>query len=67
MGRDRPSSAPVDLDPPIDFEVEDDGRWIAAVPTVAGVLAYGMTRDEAEKRVRDLLTRVFEDRRAAGE
>lgn len=31
----------------IGHEREDDGRWIAEVPEVPGVLAYGSTREEA--------------------
>ena len=29
----------------IETEQEDDGRWIAEVPELAGVLAYGATRE----------------------
>jgi len=32
----------------IDPEQEDDGRWIAEVPELPGVLAYGKTREEAQ-------------------
>ena len=28
-------------------EQEEDARWIAAIPELAGVRAYGTTRDEA--------------------
>ena len=31
----------------IETEQEDDGRWIAEVPQLAGVLSYGATREEA--------------------
>jgi predicted RNase H-like HicB family nuclease len=31
----------------VDFELEDDGRWIAAMDQLPGVLAYGSTREEA--------------------
>ena len=30
----------------IETELEDDGRWLAEVPELPGVLAYGATRDE---------------------
>ncbi len=32
----------------IEFEREEDGRWIAEIADLPGVLAYGATRDEAE-------------------
>jgi predicted RNase H-like HicB family nuclease len=31
----------------IEIEQEEDGRWIAEVPEIPGVLAYGHTREEA--------------------
>ncbi|MGD0547687.1 MAG: type II toxin-antitoxin system HicB family antitoxin [Terracidiphilus sp.] len=37
----------------VDFDREEDGRWIAAVERLPGVLAYGSTQEEArEKAVR---------------
>lgn len=38
----------------IEFEIEDDGRWIAEVTNMPGVLAYGATREEALAEVRAL-------------
>jgi predicted RNase H-like HicB family nuclease len=35
----------------IEFEQEDDGRWIAEIPEMPGVMAYGQTEREAEERV----------------
>lgn len=32
----------------VELEREDDGRWIAEVPALPGVLAYGQTREEAQ-------------------
>ena len=46
----------------IELEREADGRWIAEVPRLAGVLTYGTTRDEAVARVQALALRVFADR-----
>jgi predicted RNase H-like HicB family nuclease len=46
----------------IETEQEVDGRWIAEVPELAGVLAYGSTRDEAIARVEALGLRVLADR-----
>ncbi len=46
----------------IDFDRESDGRWIAEVPSLAGAMAYGATRDEAMTRVQVLALRVLADR-----
>lgn len=36
----------------IEFEKETDGRWIAEVVSLPGVLAYGDTKQEARRKVR---------------
>jgi predicted RNase H-like HicB family nuclease len=46
----------------IETEQEVDGRWIAEVCELSGVLAYGQTRDEAIARVEALGLRVLADR-----
>ena len=46
----------------IESEREDDGRWLAEVPSLAGVLAYGATEAEARARVKALALRVIADR-----
>ncbi|HEY1378902.1 MAG TPA: type II toxin-antitoxin system HicB family antitoxin [Gemmataceae bacterium] len=51
----------------IEVEREDDGRWIAEVPDLPGVLAYGQTRQEAIERVQALSLRVLADRLEHGE
>ncbi len=51
----------------IETEQEDDGRWVAEVPGLAGVLAYGPTRDQAVARVEALALRVLADRLEHGE
>ena len=38
----------------IEFQQEDDGRWIAAIPELPGVTAYGSTQHEAESKVQAL-------------
>ncbi len=43
----------------IEIEREDDGRWIAEVVELPGVMAYGQTREEAISRVRALCLRVL--------
>ena len=46
----------------IEFEREEDGRWIAEIADLPGVLAYGTTREEAEAAVEALALRVIADR-----
>jgi predicted RNase H-like HicB family nuclease len=46
----------------IEIEQEDDGRWIAEVPSLPGVLAYGATEAEARGKVQALALRVLADR-----
>ena len=59
-----------DMDTPklvIEFEREDDGRWLADVPSLLGVMAYGRSREEALARVEALALRVLADRLEHGE
>jgi predicted RNase H-like HicB family nuclease len=51
----------------IESEQEEDGRWIAEVTGLPGVLAYGRTRDEANARAQALALRVIADRLENGE
>ncbi len=51
----------------VELEQEDDGRWIAEVVGLAGVLAYGQTRHEALTRAEALALRVIADRLEHGE
>ncbi len=51
----------------VELEREDDGRWIAEIPALPGVMAYGETRDEALRAVEVLALRVFADRLEHGE
>jgi predicted RNase H-like HicB family nuclease len=46
----------------IEFEQEDDGRWIAEITTLPGVMAYGSSKAEAESRVEAMALRVIADR-----
>lgn len=46
----------------IEIERESDDRWIAEVPELSGVMAYGQDRDEAVARVQALALRVIADR-----
>lgn len=47
----------------IETEQEDDGRWIAEVCELPGVLAYGVTRSEAIARAEALAVMVSKERR----
>ncbi len=44
------------------FDREEDGRWIAEIETLPGVLAYGQTRQEAQSKVKALALSVIADR-----
>ena len=51
----------------IDIEQEQDGRWIAEVPDLPGVVAYGQTRIAAVSKAQALALRVIADRLDNGE
>ena len=51
----------------VEIEREEDGRWIAEVPELPGVVTYGATREEAQKNVEMLALRVLADRLEHGE
>jgi predicted RNase H-like HicB family nuclease len=51
----------------IETEREVDGRWIADVPELPGVLAYGLTEHEAVAKAEALALRVLADRLDFGE
>jgi len=46
----------------IEFEQEVDGRWIAEIPEIPGVLAYGVTPLQAGARAKALALRVLAER-----
>ncbi len=46
----------------VDHEQEDDGRWLAEVLELPGVLAYGQSQQEAIAKVQALALRVLADR-----
>ena len=51
----------------IEIEKEDDGRWIAEVPDLPGVMVYGRTRQDALAKAEALALRVIADRLDHGE
>ena len=46
----------------IEVERETDGRWIAEIPALPGVMVYGKTRTDAVRSVYALALRVLADR-----
>ncbi|MCX8085558.1 MAG: type II toxin-antitoxin system HicB family antitoxin [Rhodocyclaceae bacterium] len=50
------------MDFSIECEQEVDGRWIAEVPQLPGVLCYGATAEEAMTRAEVLALRVLAER-----
>ena len=51
----------------IELDREDDGRWIAEVMELPGVMAYGASREQALAAVQALALRVIADRIEHGE
>lgn len=49
------------------FDIEEDGRWIAEVEALPGVMAYGATREGALGRVTALALQVIAEQLEAGE
>jgi predicted RNase H-like HicB family nuclease len=49
------------MDYEIEFEMEDDGRWIAEIVSLPGVMAYGATKQEAASKVQAIALRVIAD------
>jgi predicted RNase H-like HicB family nuclease len=45
----------------VETEREEDGRWIAEVPALSGVMVYGATRVEAVAKAEALALRVLAD------
>jgi predicted RNase H-like HicB family nuclease len=51
----------------IEYEQESDGRWLAEVNELPGVLAYGVTPDEAMAKAEALALRVLAEQLDHGE
>ena len=45
----------------VEVEREDDGRILASVPELPGVMAYGASRDEAIRKVKTIALQVLAD------
>jgi predicted RNase H-like HicB family nuclease len=51
----------------IETDREDDGRWIAEVPELPGVLVYGETKEAAMAKAEALALRVLAEQLDHGE
>jgi predicted RNase H-like HicB family nuclease len=51
----------------IELEQEEDGRWLAEVLELPGVLTYGQTPEEATAKAQVLALRILADRLEHGE
>ncbi|MGQ0698393.1 MAG: type II toxin-antitoxin system HicB family antitoxin [Panacagrimonas sp.] len=51
----------------LEFEQEQDGRWLAEIPELPGVLAYGASSDEALAKAQVLALRVLAEQLERGE
>jgi predicted RNase H-like HicB family nuclease len=51
----------------VEYEQEEDGRWLAEVLELPGALAYGQTPEEAVAKAQALALRVLADRLEHGE
>jgi predicted RNase H-like HicB family nuclease len=51
----------------LEFEREDDGRWLAEVPELPGVLAYGVSPSDVMAKAQALALRVLAERLEHGE
>ena len=51
----------------VEIERETDGRWIADIPQLPGVMKYGRSKAEAMRKAQALALRVLADRLEEGE
>ena len=51
----------------VELEREEDGRMLASVPDLPGVMAYGATEEEAVRRVKSIALQVLADMIESGE
>ncbi|MEK7090184.1 MAG: type II toxin-antitoxin system HicB family antitoxin [Patescibacteria group bacterium] len=45
----------------VEFDREEDGRWIAEIPKLPGAMAYGRTKQEAARRSYTIALRILAD------
>ena len=51
----------------VEIEREDDGRFLASVPELPGVMAYGANESEAVRKVKSIALQVLADMVESGE
>ena len=51
----------------VEVETEEDGKFIAEVPAIPGAMVYGVTANEAIRKVEALVLRILADRIDSGE
>jgi predicted RNase H-like HicB family nuclease len=51
----------------VEIEREEDGRFLASVPDLPGVMAYGTTNEEAVRKVKTIALQVLADMIESGE
>jgi predicted RNase H-like HicB family nuclease len=51
----------------IELELEEDGRWLASVPELPGVMAYGVTEEEAIRKAKAVALQILADMIENGE
>lgn len=52
---------------PIVIEREEDGRWLASVPDLPGVMAYGDTEQAAVRKAKSVALQILADMIESGE
>lgn len=51
----------------IELDREEDGRWIADISDLPGVMVYGNTTDDAIEKIKDLANKVIQEQQELGE
>lgn len=51
----------------IDIDIEEDGRFLASVPALPGVMAYGETREAAIRKAKTIALQILADMADSGE
>ena len=51
----------------IEIDREEDGRWLAAVPELPGVMAYGTSQEEATRKAKSVALQILADMIDSGE
>jgi len=51
----------------IQIDLEEDGRFLASVPDLPGVMAYGETEDAAVRKVKSIALQILADMIESGE